>query len=321
MQVVVFRDGGLFGHSSGTPEVLSRVPSSVTVGSYDGIHIGHRNIIRAMVESARSKGLRSVVVTFEPHPRLVLEEGTDCPVRLLTTLDEKIDCLHAMGVDLLFVVRFDREFSSRSSESFIRDVLVGMLGVERLTAGYDHGFGRNRSGSGSTLKALGQACGFDVDVIPAILIGGQPVSSTRIRKLLLEGRVGEANDCLGSRFMISGTVVHGLKNGRRIGFPTANIRPSDRCKLLPARGAYVAMVEFDGRPYRAMLNIGIRPTISSGGEETIEAHILGYSGDLYGRRLVFRIAAFIRGERKFASTGELREQLELDKKTVELYPE
>ena len=321
MRILSLHGSEVCDYRSGIPELFPPVPSAVTVGSYDGLHVGHRKIIDAMIARAAEKSLRSVVVTFEPHPRLVLDKSSVCPVRLLTTLEEKISHLDAMGVDLLLVVRFDREFADRSSESFIREVLVGLLCSAHVVIGYDHGFGHDRSGSGVTLQALGAECGFEVDVVEEVLVGDEPVSSTRIRKLLLEGGVREANTCLGAPYLFSGTVVDGMKRGRRIGFPTVNLRPSDPCKLIPAHGVYVARSAFDGRIWPAMMNIGVRPTVSDDKTVTVEAHILGYSGDLYGRDMIFSMLEYVREERRFGSIGELQAQLERDKKMVELYRE
>lgn len=319
MRVVALQGTTVCGYYSGVPEEFPRVPSVVTVGSYDGVHVGHRKIIEAMIAAARSNGMRSVVVTFEPHPRLVLDNSAECPVRLLTTIGEKISQLEKMDIDLLFVVRFDREFASRSSESFIREILSDTLGSKRLIVGYDHGFGRNRSGNEKTLHALGDECGFGVDVIGEVFVGDMPVSSTRIRSLLGSAMIRDANTCLGAPYMLSGTVIEGQQRGRQIGFPTVNLHFQEPCKLLPANGVYIARVEIDGREHPAMMNIGRRPTVSSDGEVTVEAHILGYSGDLYGRFLSFSLLDFIREERRFDSLDELRMQLESDKNMVELY--
>lgn len=321
MRIVALHGSTVCGYDSGRPEPFPPIPSAVTVGSFDGLHVGHRKIIATTIERAREQGLRSVLVTFEPHPRLVLDTSSNCPVRLLSTLDEKIGHLEAMGIDLLFVVRFDAVFAARSSESFIRDVLVAMLGARQVIVGYDHGFGHDRSGSGATLRSLGVECGFSVDVVGEVLVGQQPVSSTRIRTLLLAGRVREANVCLGSPYLLSGTVVDGQKRGRQIGFPTVNLSLSDPCKLLPKRGVYVAATDVDGRAWPAMLNIGTRPTVSDDGNVTVEAHLLGFSGDLYGRGMSFRLLEFIREEQRFGSLHELQAQLVADKKRVELYRE
>jgi riboflavin kinase / FMN adenylyltransferase len=321
MRILALHGSEVCGYRSGIPEHFPPVPSAVTVGSYDGLHVGHRKIIDAMIVRAREKNLRSVVVTFEPHPRLVLDTASVCPVRLLTTLPEKISHLASMGVDLLLVVRFDREFADRSSGSFIREVLAGLLCSAHIVVGYDHGFGHDRSGTGVTLQMLGAECGFEVDVVGEVLVGDEPVSSTRIRKLLLEGGVREANACLGAPYLVSGTVVDGLKRGRRIGFPTVNLLPADPCKLIPAKGVYVARTTIDGKVWPCMMNIGVRPTVSDDGTMTVEAHILDYTGDLYGREMTFSLLDYIREERRFDSIGELQAQLERDKKMVELYRE
>jgi len=295
-----------------------REPSAVTVGSFDGVHRGHRKIISRMVSIARQRGLRSVVVTFEPHPRRVLKGGVSGPLGLLTTLDEKVELLQAELVDMLCVVRFTPEFAVRSSDNFIRSLLVGEIGAECVVVGYDHGFGRNRSGGGDELRRLGNELGFDVVEVDEVRIEHEHFSSTRIRSLLAEGRMEEANSFLGAPYMISGTVVEGEGNGRTIGFPTANILPPDPHKLLPKAGVYAATTVIDGNAYRAIMNVGVRPTVSSLGVTTVEAHILGWSGSLYGRELRFSLLRFLRDEKKFDSLDALREQIEKDKKGVEL---
>lgn len=321
MRILALHGSTVCGYPDGKPEPFPLLPSAVTVGSYDGLHVGHRKIIGAMIERAREQGMRSVVVTFEPHPRLVLDKSTKCPVRLLTTIDEKIRQLETLGIDLLLVVRFDRAFADRSSESFIREVLVGLIGAKQVVVGYDHGFGHDRSGSGATLRTLGAECGFGVDVVSEVIVGEEAVSSTRIRTLLLEGRVREANVCLGAPYTLSGTVVEGRKLGRRIGFPTVNLNLDEPCKLLPSLGVYIATTTIDGTPWPAMMNIGIRPTVSDDQAVTVEAHILGWSGDLYGKEMSFSLLEFVRAERRFSSIAELQAQLAADKKRVELYLE
>jgi riboflavin kinase/FMN adenylyltransferase len=276
-------------------------------------------IIARMVALAESRHLRSVVVTFEPHPRRVLKGAVSGPLGLLTTLEEKIDLLAEESVDLLFVVRFTPDFASRTSDDFIRNVLVKLLGAKSIVVGYDHAFGRDRSGSGKTLEYLGRELGFDVEVVDEVLIGNEHFSSTRIRSLLASGIVEDANEFLGSPYMISGTVVHGDALGREIGFPTVNIKLSDSDKLLPRAGVYLARTLVDGVCFMALMNIGVRPTVSSKGITTVEAYLLGYNGDLYGSFLRFSLLKFIREERKFSSLDELKLQLEKDKKTVELY--
>ena len=319
MRIVEYDNNLVCSYGSATPDDFSAAASAVTVGSFDGVHKGHRIIIARMVAIAALRGLRSVVVTFEPHPRRVLKGELSGPFGLLTTLDEKIALLAGEGVDLLFVVRFTPDFAARSSDDFIRNVLVGRLGAKSIIIGYDHAFGRDRSGSGKTLATLGCELGFDVEVVDEVMIGNEHFSSTRIRLLLESGKIEEANAFLGSPYMISGTVVDGDKRGRSIGFPTVNLKLTDPDKLLPYAGVYVAQTVLNHQTFMAMMNIGVRPTISREGVKSIEVHILGYDGTLYGRQMRFTLLKFIRDEQKFSSLEELKMQLEKDKKTVELY--
>ncbi len=319
MRIVEYDKSRLYGYGSDTQEDFLATASAVTVGSYDGVHRGHRIIIARMVAIAKARSLRSVVVTFEPHPRMVLKGEVSGPLGLLTTLDEKIALLAGEGVDLLFVVRFTPDFASRSSDDFIRNVLVGLLGAKSIVMGYDHAFGRDRSGSGKTLATLGRELGFDVEVVEEVMIGNEHFSSTRIRLLLESGKIEEANAFLGSPYMITGTVVDGDKRGREIGFPTVNLQLSDPDKLLPRAGVYLAQTVLNGLSFMVMMNVGVRPTISLAGIKTVEAHILGYDGTLYGCTMSFNLLRFIREETKFSSLEELKMQLEKDKKTVELY--
>ena len=319
MRIVEYENNQVCNYGSATPVDFSATASAVTVGSYDGVHKGHRMIIARMVAIAEACSLRSVVVTFEPHPRRVLKGAVSGPLGLLTTLDEKIALLAGQGVDLLFVVRFTPDFASLSSDDFIRHVLVGLIGAKSIIVGYDHAFGRDRSGSRQTLETLGSELGFDVEVVDEVKIGNEHFSSTRIRVLLEGGKIEEANAFLGSPYMISGTVIDGDKRGREIGFPTVNLRLSDPDKLLPRAGVYLAQTVLNGISFMALMNVGVRPTISLEGIKTVEAHILGYSGTLYDAALSFTLIKFIREERKFSSLEELKNQIEKDKKTVELY--
>jgi len=319
MRIVEYDNDQLFSYGSRSPLELTPMDSAVTVGSYDGVHKGHRQIIARMAAVARSHQLRSVVVTFEPHPRRVLKGAVSGPLGLLTTLEEKINLLAEEDIDLLFIIRFTPDFASRTSDDFIRNVLVRLLCAKAIIIGYDHAFGRDRSGSQRTLEHLGVELGFDVEVVDEILIGHEHFSSTRIRRLLEAGMIEEANEFLGSPYMISGIVVDGEKLGRDIGFPTVNLLISYQDKLLPRSGVYQAQTEINGTLFNAMMNVGVRPTVSAEGVKTVEANILGYSGDLYGASLRFTLHRFIRDEMKFASLEELKIQLEKDKKTVELY--
>ncbi|NTV92515.1 MAG: bifunctional riboflavin kinase/FAD synthetase [Chlorobiaceae bacterium] len=321
MLVVEYQNNEVVAYPSGEPVLFSPLPSAVTIGSFDGVHSGHRSIIARMNAIAHSRQLRSVVVTFEPHPRRVLSASASSSPLVLSTLDEKVALLTALDVDLLFVVRFTDAFAARSSEDFIIGVLVKLLCAKSIIVGYDHGFGRNRTGNTETLLHIGKEFGFDVEKISEVKIGNEHFSSTRIRKMLESGNIADANQFLGYSYIVSGTVVDGDQRGRTIGFPTVNIKPSDPQKLLPHSGVYVASTDIGGILYKAMMNIGLRPTVSQGKEKTVEAHILGFSGELYGSFLSFRLHAYIRDEKKFSTIDELKEQLEKDKKTVELYNE
>ncbi len=319
MRIVEYYNNLVFNYGSSTPVDFLPIPSVVTVGSYDGVHKGHRTIISRMVSVAKSRSLRSVVVTFEPHPRRVLKGGVSGPLGLLTTLDEKIDLLAREQVDLLVIIRFTADFAARSSDDFIRNILVTLLCAKCVIVGYDHAFGRDRSGSREKLESLGRELHVDVEVVDEVLIGNEHFSSTRIRTLLESGQLEEANEFLGSSYMITGTVVEGEKLGRTIGFPTVNLMLSDPGKLLPRSGVYLAQTAVNGVTFMALINVGVRPTISSEGIKTVEAHLLGYSGDLYGSFLRFSLLKYIREEKKFRNLEELKIQLEKDKKTVELY--
>lgn len=319
MQVVLYHNHVL-SNGDGFPAMLESVDSAVTIGSFDGVHRGHRKIISSMLETARLRSLRSVVVTFEPHPRLVVNADAGDRLEVLTTLDEKISQIAALGVDLLVVVRFTPELARWSSERFIEELLAVTLSAKSVTVGYDHGFGKGRSGSGATLAVLGRKFGFTVQVVEELRIEREHISSTRIRSLLKSGQIGEANSFLGAPYVISGIVVDGRKLGRELGFPTVNLKIIEREKLLPRRGVYIAITQIESKTYRAMMNIGIRPTVAEQEcEGSVEAHILGFSGSLYGMELRFSLLGFIRDEKKFDSFEALREQLEKDKKTVELF--
>ncbi|MEI6639412.1 MAG: bifunctional riboflavin kinase/FAD synthetase [Chlorobium sp.] len=319
MRILEYNDNHVYNYGSTTSVNYVPVPSAVTVGSYDGVHKGHRKIIARMVAVAQCRGLRTVVVTFEPHPRRVLKGEVAGPLGLLTTLDEKVELLEGEDVDLLVLVRFTPDFASRSSDDFIRNFLVGLLGAKCIIVGYDHAFGRDRSGSRETLERLGSELDVAVEVVKEVLIGNEHFSSTKIRRMLDAGMIEEANVFLGSPYMITGTVVHGDKVGTQIGFPTVNLRLIDPNKLLPHSGVYLAHTVIDGISCKALMNIGVRPTLSSAGIISLEAHIIGYSGDLYGSVIRFTLLKFIREEMKFLTVDELQCQIEKDKKTVELY--
>ncbi|MBL6955555.1 MAG: riboflavin biosynthesis protein RibF [Chlorobium phaeobacteroides] len=319
MRVVLYKGGRVRDYYSGEEIDFAPEPSAVTVGSYDGVHAGHRRIISQMVASASARGLRTVVITFEPHPRKIVNRDPSGQIRLLTLLEEKAVLIEELGVDWLFVVHFDRFFAAQSSESFIQQVLLDSIGAKTIVIGYDHGFGHDRKGGVSTLRRMAEQKRFDVLVVDEVRLQAEHFSSTRIRALLGEGRIREANLFLGAPYLISGDVVHGEKKGREIGFPTVNLRIGSSDKLLPKYGVYIATVIIDGRVFKAMMNIGLRPTVSEGSSPLCEAHILGHKGELYGKRLTFHLLDRVRDEMKFPSFEALQEQLKKDQKFVEQY--
>jgi riboflavin kinase/FMN adenylyltransferase len=287
----------------------------VTIGSFDGVHLGHLKIIQRLREIALQTRGESVVFTFSPHPRLILfpDEGN---LRLLTTLDEKTDLLEKAGVEHLIIYPFTKEFSQLSYTEFVRDILVGEIKIKTLVVGYDHKFGKNREGSFELLQDLSSVYNFSVEKLDVLLMDDINVSSTKIRNALQNGNIEKANQYLGYSFRLHGTVIEGQKLGRRIQFPTANIQASDPHKIIPAYGVYAVYANVDGKRYQGMMNIGTRPTVSNADHRSIEVHIIGFEGNLYNKTIEIEFIQKIREEQKFGSVEELRSQLEKDKQTV-----
>ncbi len=283
----------------------------VTTGTFDGVHVGHRKIIARLNEIARKRGGESVLLTFDPHPRMVLFPG-DHGLQLITTLEEKIQLLEEAGVQNLIIHPFTKEFSRISSLDFIRDILVNVLGTSVLVIGYDHHFGRNREGSFEHLRESGPIYGFNVEEISVQDVDEVAVSSTKIRKALLDGDLQTANRYLAHPYQLSGTVIHGDKLGREIGFPTANIRVDDKNKLVPRNGVYACHVFIREKKLDGMLNIGTRPTVN-GQTKRVEVNIFDFNEEIYGQQLVLELKGKIRDEKKFESLEQLKDQLAIDK--------
>lgn len=281
----------------------------VTTGTFDGVHIGHYKILDRLKEVARNCGGETVLLTFFPHPRMVLYPDSD--LELINTQQEKIALLEKAGIDHLIIHPFSKKFSRLSSVTFIRDVLVNSIGTHKLVIGYDHHFGRNREGSFGHLKEYGPLYGFEVEEIPAQDVRDIAVSSTKIRKSLLSGDISTTLAYLNHEFTLQGTVVHGAKKGSSIGFPTANIEIKEPYKIIPGNGVYIVKVFAEGAYYKGMLNIGVRPTVSGIGR-TIEVHLFDYNGDLYGKEIQLSLLARIRDEQKFESEQQLIDQLKQD---------
>jgi riboflavin kinase/FMN adenylyltransferase len=288
----------------------------LTVGSFDGVHLGHLKVINRLNEIAEQNKGESAIFTFSPHPRLVLNPDGN-KLRLLTTLEEKIHLLERSGVQHLIIFPFTRTFSELSYTDFVRLILVGQLNVDCLVVGHDHKFGKDRKGDFEMLKNLSLVFNFKLENLDALLTDNISISSTVIRKSLHEGDIEQANRYLGYTFCLTGTVVEGQKLGRKIQFPTANIEVSDSHKIIPSCGVYAVFVVVEGVSYRGMLNIGTRPTITNNvGQQSIEAHIFNFDENIYKKEVTIRFVTKVRDEKKFASIDGLRAQLEKDKHAV-----
>ena len=283
----------------------------VTTGTFDGLHIGHRKIIHRIKELAQEKDGEHVVLTFFPHPRMVLHPD-DHDLKLLNTLDEKVNLFQDAGIDHLIIHPFTKDFSRTTSTEFVRDILVDKLKVNTLVIGYDHHFGRNREGSMENLQELRSLYNFQLEEIPAQDIDDIKISSTKIRNALENGEVDVANQYLGYDYFITGTVVEGEKIGTQIGFPTANIFIEEKYKLIPSHGVYAVRVQLGEREFSGMLNIGNRPTVN-GKKPSIEVHIFDFDEEIYESPIRVSLIKRIREEVKFESLEDLKKQLFLDR--------
>ena len=283
----------------------------VTIGTFDGVHLGHQQIIRQLKAEAAVIDGETVIITFHPHPRKVVKGQQD--VQLLNTLNEKISLLEAHGINHLVVVPFTPSFASLSARDYVKNFLVTMFKPKALIIGYDHRFGKDRSGNFELLEELAPQFGFQVIEIPEHVLHTVTISSTRIRNALKDGQLEEANENLGYPYKLSGLVIEGDKRGRTIGFPTANLKITDPEKLVPADGVYAVTLEITGKenPYRGMMNIGYRPTVD-GKKRTIEVNIFNFNDMIYGETLHINLHNYLREEKKFGSLEEVKAQLAAD---------
>ncbi|MVT11576.1 bifunctional riboflavin kinase/FAD synthetase [Chitinophaga tropicalis] len=284
----------------------------ITIGTFDGVHSGHRHIIGQLQQTAAACDGETVIITFDPHPREVLQPGGP-PIKLLTTLDEKIALLAAQGIDHLVIVPFTREFSELSARAYLEDFLIRTFNPHTIIIGYDHRFGHNREGGLELLEAEQNRYGFQLVEIPQQVVHDLAVSSTKIRKSLLEGNTDLANELLGYRYFIEGKVIHGDKMGRKLGYPTANIELTDSRKLIPAEGIYAIRVQIDrqGKALNGVMSIGTRPTFN-GSDLRVEAHIFDFSGDIYNQLLRVEMISYIRANQKFDNIEALISQMDKD---------
>ena len=289
--------------------------SAVSIGVFDGVHIGHRNVIERLLE-VKGKGEReaSILLTFDRHPLSVVHPESMPP--LLTTLDEKLSLLESSGVDYVCVMRFSRETASIDYRSFVRDALIERLGMRHLVVGYDFHLGSGRIGSQELLQKEGLRSGFDVTIVPPVVLGGRVVSSTKIRSAILERKLGVAARLLGRTYFFDAVVERGSGLGSGMGFPTANLMVSDPDKLVPPVSVYAVRVELDGDCYDGMMNIGAAPTLHGDGKRRIEVHLFSFDGELYGRSVRIQCIRSLRREKRFAGTDELKAQLMQDRENV-----
>ncbi|WP_207431154.1 bifunctional riboflavin kinase/FAD synthetase [Sabulibacter ruber] len=294
---------------------LSQFPSLshavVTSGTFDGVHIGHQKILTKLIEAARQSNGQSVVISYWPHPRTVLKPDDDS-LRLLSTIEERIEALRQFGVDYFLLLPFTREFAQLSSEEYIQQILIKTIQTKKLVIGYDHRFGKNREGGFDYLQANAQRYGFEVEEIPRQDIDAVGVSSSKIRTALEHGDVATAARYLGRPYSLTGTVVKGKQLGRTIGYPTANVEPQERLKLVPAQGIYAVKVRTATGLYKGMLSIGTNPTVQ-GTQQTIEVNIFDFEEDLYGEEITLLFFSYLRPEEKYSGLEELTNQLHLDK--------
>jgi riboflavin kinase / FMN adenylyltransferase len=288
----------------------------LTLGTFDGVHIGHKKILERVIQNTENKEYESLVLTFFPHPRMVLQEKSE--IRLLNTISEKIDLLEKIGIENLVIHPFDESFSRLTAEEFVKTVLINQFHIHKIIIGYDHRFGRNRTANIDDLIAFGQQYGFEVEQISVQEIDAISVSSTKIRKALSEGKMALANDYLGYDYFLTGTITEGKKLGRTIGFPTANLKIDEDYKLIPLNGVYVVKSVLNEETHFGIMNIGYNPTVGND-RLSIEIHFLDFNSNLYNQKIAVSILHYIRPEQKFDSIELLKEQIEKDKNSAIAY--
>ena len=290
-------------------------PTVLTLGVFDGLHLGHQLVMRTVVERARAAGATPTVITFDPHPRAVLHPESAPP--LLQTLDQKVEALGVLGVEQTIVIRFTPEFAGVRAEDFLRDVVHERLQAREVYLGRGFAFGRGREGNIELLRRVSAELGFRADEVAEVRLRGRRISSSLIRELLLAGRVNLARRMLGRPYGVEGRVVRGAERGRRIGFPTANLQPQNR--VIPRSGVYVTATLIEGAWRRSVTNVGVRPTFERAGEPSVETFVMDWRGDLYGDVVRVRFLRRLRGERRFASIDELKAQIGRDAERAREY--
>ncbi|OOG63659.1 bifunctional riboflavin kinase/FAD synthetase [Flavobacterium sp. A45] len=285
----------------------------LTLGTFDGVHFGHKKILEKVTQNTENEKYESLVLTFFPHPRMVLQEDSD--IKMLNTIAEKIELLDKIGIQNLVIHPFDESFSRLTAEEFVKNILVDQFHIHKIIIGHDHRFGRNRTANIDDLKAFGEQYNFEVEEISAQEIKEVSVSSTKIRQALIDGNVALANEYLGYDYSLTGIIIKGKQLGRTIGFPTANLKPEENFKLIPQNGVYIVKSVIKSKTVLGMMNIGLNPTVE-GKNQTIEINYFDFNQDLYGQKITVSILERIRSEEKFDSVAHLKEQLEKDRNTA-----
>lgn len=288
----------------------------MTLGTFDGVHIGHKKIIEKLIQNTKECVCESLVLTFFPHPRMILQDSQE--IKLLNTIEERVQLLEACGLENLVIHPFDQTFSRLTAEEFVSTVLVNQFDIKKIIIGHDHRFGRNRTADINDLIEFGKNYNFEVEQISAQEIDAVSVSSTKIRNALLEGNITLANDYLGYAYLLTGTINTGKGIGRTIGFPTANLVIEENYKLIPKNGVYIIQSTMNEATVFGMMNIGFNPTVN-GDSKTIEIHFFDFTGDLYGKKIQIQVLNRIRNEQKFESLDQLTQQLSEDKKVALAY--
>ena len=292
----------------------SNKPTIVTIGTFDGVHVGHKKILEKITQNTNNSDCESLVLTFFPHPRTVLQTGTE--MKQLNTIDEKSNLIEKAGIDNLVIHPFDKEFSQLTAEEFVKQVLVDTFNIQKIVIGYDHRFGKNRTADINDLIAFGNQYNFEVEQISAEELNEVAVSSTKIRSALTEGNIKLANSFLGYNYTITGKVVQGKQLGRTIGFPTANIYVEEDYKLIPNSGVYAVECKIENQSYFGMMNIGTNPTVENTNQkQKLEVNIFDFDQDVYGKSINISFLKRIRSEQKFASLDALKNQITSDKQT------
>lgn len=292
-------------------EITKDKNTVLTVGTFDGVHLGHQKIINELIYQSIENNCRNLVITFEPHPQIVLSGNNS--IKIITTLEEKLKYLKYLSVQNVFVINFTKEFSQVDFKTFVDDYLVNRIGVHTIVVGSDHHFGKGREGNPEILISLGNTLNFNVIKVEPLVMDNQKISSTRIRKALMNGNIDLANKMLGKRYEICGNVIKGTQRGALIGFPTANIEIKNKDKLIPPRGVYFVEVDVAEKNFYGMMNIGYRPTFNNTTDLIMEVHIFYFNGDIYNQPITVRFIDRLRDEKKFESVEELKTQLQKDK--------